>query len=60
MSNTKFIPSHSFKTPVLFLIFNRLGTTKQVFEAIRQAKPPRPYVAADGPRETKENGYSCL
>lgn len=38
------------KTPVLFLIFNRPDTTKQVFEQIRQAKPPRLYVAADGPR----------
>jgi hypothetical protein len=38
------------KTPVLFLIFNRPDTTLQVFEQIRQAKPPRLYVAADGPR----------
>jgi hypothetical protein len=36
------------------LVFNRLDTTKQVFEAIREAKPPRLYVAADGARETKE------
>jgi GR25 family glycosyltransferase involved in LPS biosynthesis len=35
-------------------VFNRLDTTKQVFEAIRQAKPPRLYVAADGAREAKE------
>ncbi|MBE9241028.1 hypothetical protein IQ217_09470 [Synechocystis salina LEGE 00031] len=42
------------QTPVLFLVFNRLGTTKQVFEAIRQAQPPRIYVAADGPRENRE------
>ncbi len=39
---------------MLFLVFNRLDTTKQVFEAIRQAKPPRLYIAADGARETKE------
>lgn len=37
-------------TPVLFLIFNRLCTTKKVFETIRQAQPSRLYVAADGPR----------
>jgi hypothetical protein len=37
-------------TPVLFLVFNRLETTRRVFEAIRQAKPPRLYIAADGPR----------
>jgi len=37
-------------SPVLFLVFNRPSTTKQVFEAIRAARPPRLYVAADGPR----------
>lgn len=35
---------------VLFLVFNRPDTTEKVFETIRQAKPPRLYVAADGPR----------
>lgn len=40
-------------TPVLFLIFNRPDTTSRVFETIRQAKPPRLYVAADGPRKDK-------
>ncbi|HNP98784.1 MAG TPA: glycosyltransferase family 2 protein [Bacteroidia bacterium] len=37
-------------TAVLFLIFNRPDTTKRVFEAIKAARPPRLYVAADGPR----------
>ena len=40
-------------TPVLFLVFNRPDMTRQVFEAIRQAKPPRLYVGADGPRADK-------
>jgi len=44
----------SFTTPVLFLVFNRPSTTKQVFEAIRQVKPIHLYVAADGPRKNKE------
>jgi hypothetical protein len=39
------------KNSVLFLVFNRADTTAQVFEAIRQARPPRLYVAADGARE---------
>jgi hypothetical protein len=39
--------------PVLFIIFNRLDTTIQVLEAIRQAQPPRLYVAADGPRPNR-------
>lgn len=38
------------KNPVLFLIFARPDTTAQVFEAIRAARPPKLYVAADGPR----------
>lgn len=37
-------------SPILFLVFNRPSTTKQVFDAIRAARPPRLYVAADGPR----------
>lgn len=39
-----------FSTPVLFIIFNRPETTQLVFEAIRKVRPPRLYVAADGPR----------
>jgi hypothetical protein len=39
------------RVSVLFLVFNRPEVTATVFEAIRQAKPPRLYVAADGPRE---------
>ena len=38
------------QTAVLFLVFNRPDTTARVFEMIRKAKPPRLYVAADGPR----------
>jgi len=55
MSNIPaFIPPHSLNTAVLFLVFNRLDVTKQVFSAIRQAKPPRLYIAADGARSKKE------
>ena len=50
-----FIPNTPFTTPVLFLIFNRPETTQQVFSAIRLAKPPRLYVAADGPRSKIPN-----
>jgi len=49
-----FTPPHPLNTAVLFLVFNRLDTTKQVFEAIRQAKPPRLYIAADGARKSKD------
>jgi GT2 family glycosyltransferase len=50
ISSNTFTPPHPLKTAVLFLIFNRPDTTKQVFAAIRKAKPPKLYVAADGPR----------
>ena len=40
----------SFSTPILFLVFNRPDTTQRVFDAIKQVKPGRLFVAADGPR----------
>jgi hypothetical protein len=42
------------QTPILFLIFNRPDLTQKVFDSIRQARPTRLFVAADGPRENKE------
>lgn len=42
------------QSAVLFLVFNRPDTTGRVFEAIRQARPPRLYVAADGPRAGRD------
>jgi len=46
-------PSTGLSTPVLLIIFKRLATTEKVFEAIRQVKPQKLYVAADGPRADK-------
>ena len=51
MSTNKIVSPVLLKTAVLFLVFNRPDTTTKVFEKIRQAKPPRLYVACDGPRE---------
>ena len=45
----------AMKTPVLFLIFNRPDTTEKVFAAIRNAQPAKLYLAADGPREGRED-----
>lgn len=45
------VPPSPLHTAVLFLVFNRPDTTALVFESIRNAKPPRLFVAADGPRE---------
>ena len=39
---------------VLFVTFNRLDYVKETFEQIRKAKPPRFYIASDGPREHVE------
>lgn len=38
------------KTPVALIIFNRPGYTERLFEVVRQAKPPKLLVIADGPR----------
>jgi hypothetical protein len=51
--------SRPFDTAVLFLIFNRPDTTRTVFQAIRQARPPRLYVAADGPRQDRFEEAKC-
>ncbi len=42
------------RTPVVLIIFNRPVTTLRVFEAIRQAQPPKLFVIADGPRADRE------
>ena len=47
-------PSPRMQTAVLFLVFNRPDTTRQVFEVIRQARPSRLYVAADGARPSRK------
>ena len=55
-----FVTDIILTSPVLFLIFNRPETTQQVFSAIKKAKPPRLYVAADGPRSDYPNeAESC-
>lgn len=45
--------SYKLKTAVLFLVFNRLDPVRDVFSEIKKAKPPRLYIASDGPREFK-------
>ena len=50
-----FVTDITLTAPVLFLIFNRPETTQQVFSAIKKAKPPRLYIAADGPRSDYPN-----
>jgi hypothetical protein len=45
-----FKSSNEINAPVLFLVYNRPDTTKKVFKAIKEAKPKKLYVAADGPK----------
>ena len=44
----------SFDVPILFIVFNRPGTTRQVFQRIKELQPAKLFVAADGPRPEKE------
>lgn len=40
-------------TPILLLIFNRPDFTRQVFECVRNYRPEKLFIAADGPRPHK-------
>ena len=49
------------RTPVVFLIFNRPDETARVFEKIRDARPPKLLVVADGPRPDRSGEtQNCL
>lgn len=41
------------QTPVLFLVFNRPENTRQTFRRIREAKPSKLWIHADGPRPNR-------
>lgn len=50
-----------FKTPILFIVFNRLETTQKVFNVIKRIKPDFFYIVADGPRLNRsEDLTQCL
>jgi len=42
------------KSAILLLAFNRPEKARLVFKAVRKVRPPRLYVAVDGPRSTHE------
>lgn len=42
-----------YKTPILFLIFNRPDTTKEVFGRIKKIQPKYLFISSDGPRKNK-------
>ena len=47
------INTRTFNIPILFIVFNRLDTTKQVFAKIKEITPERLYIASDGPRSNR-------
>lgn len=50
----------SFKTPILYIVFNRLDTVRRTFPRIAACQPENLYVAADGPRADREGeAESC-
>lgn len=51
---SSFKAPHLLQIPVLIMVFNRPEPAKIVFQAIREAKPPRLYIASDGARKEKE------
>lgn len=51
MNHSKqFTPHKPLETPILFLTYNRIETTKKVFDVISKVKPTKLYVASDGPK----------
>ena len=43
----------NFDVPILFLIYRQPEITRATFERIRQIKPSRLYIAADGPHRDR-------
>ncbi len=50
---------YEVQSPILFLIFNRKEETQILFNAIRDVRPKKLYVAADGPRENENDILAC-
>lgn len=51
--------SAAFDIPVVFFIFNRPDTTRLVFEQIKNLKPRKLYIFADGARDRKGEDVQC-
>ena len=48
-------PAFRLTVPVVLLIFNRPEATRQVFERVREARPGRLFLVADGPRPARQD-----
>ncbi|WP_416695872.1 nucleotide-diphospho-sugar transferase [Candidatus Pseudothioglobus sp. Uisw_050_01] len=49
-NESNIVKINKLNTATLLMTFNRLDTTKEVFESIRKAKVPRLYISSDGAR----------
>ena len=47
------MPAQPFNTPVPLIIFNRTNCLQRVFQRIREIRPAKLYLAADGPRPSR-------
>lgn len=45
---------YTVKSPICYIVFNRLDTVKITFEEIKKVKPAKLYIVSDGARESKE------
>ncbi|MHA3098247.1 hypothetical protein [Acinetobacter brisouii] len=59
-TNTHIEKNTQLNTAILFIVFNRLNTTKIVFSRIKSVKPPKLYIASDGPRSHVEGEYEKI
>jgi len=49
------------KTPIAYIVFNRPSLTEKSFQVIREQKPSKLYIIADGPRQDHKNDNElCL
>ena len=46
---------YNVKRAVAMIVFNRPDTTRRVFEKVRQVKPTKLFIIADGPRENNKD-----
>lgn len=50
-----------FEVPILFMVFNRPDVTARAFDVIKEVKPKRLFVSADGPRKgVSADKIKCL
>ena len=51
---------YKVKSPVLLIVFNRPILTEKIIQKIREARPSRLYISADGPRDNVINEKKLL